>query len=196
MRQCQVMSNRSVVGLATLFVVSLLAGCGSSRHPSVAQLQTTTTSTTATGSARSGATGSALSQAIAFAACMRSHGEPDYPDPTIGRDGEPVEHFSSSSNPSLNPNTPHFRAAEGTCLAKQPPESPVLKQATAAKQRQELKFAACMRAQGEPNFPDPKMMPDGFMLQLPPHMDPNSPQFLAAERTCTKLGDGPASFGP
>jgi len=168
-------------------LVSLLAACGSS-SPHVANLTSTNTTT----SAAAVAPGS--THAATGTACMRSHGEPNYPDPTLGRNGEPVEHLSSTGNPTLNPNSPQFQTAERACLAKQPPESPVLKQATAAKQRQELKFAQCMRTHGVPNFPDPKLVPGGFELQLPPHTNPNSPQITAAQRTCTKLGDGPASF--
>jgi len=182
-----------LTALALVGVVLVAAGCGGSRRSGVAQLQAATTATI--GSARSGPAGSALSQAIGFAACMRRHGEPDYPDPTVGPNGEPTEHLSSSSNPALDPSTPQFQAAERTCLAKQPPESPVLKQATAADQHQELRFAACMRTHGVPKFPDPTMVPNGFELQLPPHTNPNSRLFVAAQRTCTKLGDGPASFG-
>jgi len=181
--------HRAAAPAMLVALVSLLAACGSS-SPHVANL----TSTASTASASTTAAGTALAQAIAFAVCMRSHGEPNYPDPTLGRNGEPVEHLSSNGNPTLTPNTPQFQTAERTCLAKQPPESPVLKQATAAKQRQELKFAQCMRTHGVPNFPDPKLVPGGFELQLPPHMNPNSPQITAAQKTCTKLGDGPASF--
>jgi hypothetical protein len=177
-------------------LVSLLAACGST-SPHVANLTSTNTTTSASTVAAGpthAAAGTALAQAIAFAACMRSHAEPNYPDPTIGRNGEPVEHLSSNANPTLNPNTPQFQTAERICLARQPPESPVLKQVTATKQQQELKFAQCMRTHGVPNFPDPKLVPGGFELQLPRHMNPNSPQITAAQQTCTKLGDGPASF--
>ena len=51
-----------------------------------------------------------------------------------------------------------------------------------------------MRIHGEPGFPDPTMLRYGIELQLPPHMDPGSPLFVSAQRTCTKLGDGPAQF--
>jgi len=187
-------ARRAVTTAALVALPSLLAACGSN-NPHVANVTSTSTtanaSTTAAGSTH---TGTALTQAVAFAACMRSHGEPNYPDPTVGSNGEPVEHLSSTGNPTLNPNTQQFQTAERICLAKQPPESPVLKQATAAKQQQELKFAQCMRTHGVPNFPDPKLVSGGFELQLPPHMNPNSPQITAAQRTCTKLGDGPASF--
>jgi hypothetical protein len=59
---------------------------------------------------------------------------------------------------------------------------------------QAIAFAACMRTHGEPDFPDPIMLTYGIELQLPQHMNPDSPLFLAAQRACTKLRDGPASF--
>jgi hypothetical protein len=190
--------TRAAAGAAPLVaVVSLLAACGSS-GPHVAKLSPTVTgrssSTTTSGSHPGNAPGSQLAEAIAFATCMRSHGEPDYPDPTVGAGGEPTEHLSASGNPNLDPSTPRFQAAQRTCLAKQPPGSAILRQSVASEQRQELKFAACMRAHGEPDFPDPTMLRYGIELQLPPNINPGSPAFLAAQRTCTKLGDGPASF--
>src|SRR5690348_10465385 len=55
-----------------LAVALLAAGCGGSKSPGVANVAATTTTTSATG-------------AVAFAACMRSHGVPNWPSP--GPDG-------------------------------------------------------------------------------------------------------------
>lgn len=47
-------------------------------------------------------------------------------------------------------------------------------------------YAACMRRNGVPNFPDPDA--EGhFQLQGGPGLDPNSPQFKAAEEKCEHL---------
>jgi hypothetical protein len=76
-------------------------------------------------------------------------------------------------------------------------------------------FSACMRAHGVPNFPDPKF--SGGMTQISIDaknggIDPGSPIFQAAQKTCQKLmpgrpggpgggptthvgGNGPASGG-
>jgi hypothetical protein len=54
-----------------------------------------------------------------------------------------------------------------------------------------LKYAACMRKHGVPNFPDPSAN-DGFALQ----MDPSSPGFVAAQATCHKLLPGGGPPGP
>jgi hypothetical protein len=174
---------------------SLLAACGGGAKNSqgVATLPTTGTGTAAS-STQSVATGSAMSQALAYARCMRAHGEPKYPDPTLGPDGQPAEHLGSQTSPGLDPSSRQFKSAERACLARQRSASTSLQQSIATNQRQELRFAACMRTHGEPAFPDPIMLRYGIELQLPPHIDPNSPPFQRAQRTCTKLGDGPANF--
>jgi hypothetical protein len=65
-----------------------------------------------------------------------------------------------------------------------------------------LKFAKCMRSNGVPDFPDPKagggMHTDeqsGRESQGAQGIDPDSPQFKAAERACRSLapgGEGPS----
>ncbi|HEX4036196.1 MAG TPA: hypothetical protein VHX66_17275 [Solirubrobacteraceae bacterium] len=45
----------------------------------------------------------------------------------------------------------------------------------------ELKFSACMRANGKPNFPDPNA---AGVIQV--NLDPNSPQLGAAMKNCAK----------
>lgn len=53
-------------------------------------------------------------QALAFSACMRKHGVPDFPDPNFS--GGHVS-ISIHANPSsdLNPNSPTFQAAQQAC---------------------------------------------------------------------------------
>jgi len=55
-----------------------------------------------------------------------------------------------------------------------------------------LKYAACVREHGVPNFPDPNAN-DGFAI----HVDPSSPAFVAAQATCHKLlpSGGPPARG-
>ena len=48
---------------------------------------------------------------LKFAQCMRGHGEPDYPDPTLSGQG-------TSGNPQgagINPGSPQFQAAVAAC---------------------------------------------------------------------------------
>jgi hypothetical protein len=50
--------------------------------------------------------------ALAFAACMRSHGVPHFPDPTFGSGGMVSQKIGRSDG---DPNSPVFRAAQKTC---------------------------------------------------------------------------------
>jgi hypothetical protein len=53
-------------------------------------------------------------------------------------------------------------------------------------QEDELKYAECMRANGVPNFPDPKAG-GGFLFTAGAGFDPSSPAFKAAQATCKEL---------
>lgn len=58
-------------------------------------------------------------RALEFAHCMRSHGEPGYPDPTIGVNGSVIEKISIG--PGLNPRSPQWHAAQKACQHFQRP---------------------------------------------------------------------------
>lgn len=58
-----------------------------------------------------------------------------------------------------------------------------------------LAFARCMRANGVPNFPDPKPG-GGFDLSAAAGLDPATPAFRAAQSKCQKLMAGGAVGGP
>jgi hypothetical protein len=49
-------------------------------------------------------------QVLALAQCMRSHGEPNFPDPDQS-DQSPA----SGSSPAFNPSSPQFQAASTAC---------------------------------------------------------------------------------
>jgi hypothetical protein len=51
-------------------------------------------------------------KALAFAACMRSHGVPHYPDPTFGSGGMISQSLSRSEGDA---NSPIFQAAQKAC---------------------------------------------------------------------------------
>jgi hypothetical protein len=50
-----------------------------------------------------------------------------------------------------------------------------------------LKGAACMRSHGFPGFPDPTFGNNTVTFNIPPNIDPNSPQAKRAEAICAKL---------
>jgi hypothetical protein len=170
----------------------LVAGCGSSpASVGVAQIATTTSSTTSSTEAAAPKSNSPA----AYSACMRSHGVPKFPDP----DSQGRLMIRVGPGSGLNPDSPAFRAAQRTCQKLLPnggkPTAAQTKQAL----DEALKFSACMRSHGVTKFPDPQVTADGGMqlgFRRGSGIDPNSPQFQAAQRACQKLlpGGGRGGF--
>jgi len=127
-------------------------------------------------------------RSVAFAGCMRSHGEPSFPDP------QPNGGFMVHN---INPNSPQYQAAAKACAKlRGPGMSPAQRNQALA---QLLKYSACMRAHGVPDFPDPTEQDGGVGIQISTStrqgangstttgIDPNSPQFKAAQQACRSL---------
>jgi hypothetical protein len=169
-------TTRASGALAVVGIVVLLAGCGSTPSPGVARGGSTGAST-----GRAAVPMGGPKSAVAYAACMRSHGVPGFPDP--GSNGR----FSLGS--SIDPSSPQFEAAQKACQSLLPTGgSSFATQAASGtispeKQAQLLRFARCMRAHGVPNFPDPTSQG----IALSPSVDPKSPQFQAATQACREL---------
>jgi hypothetical protein len=139
-------------GLYAALLVALAlpaAACGGSSSP---------------GAAVDGSPGnSASASAVAYSACMRSHGVPDYPDP--GSDGNlpkgTAQDFGVSSSQYqaaeracrhlLPGSDTTFTASLTQCLMTGDCPHAVVQQALT----EGLKFARCMRNHGVPNWPDP-----------------------------------------
>lgn len=164
---------------AVLAVTGLLAGCSSgSNGPAVANLGS------ATNSASQGDTGSGSGDPLKYSKCMRAHGIADFPDP--GPNGQLQLRAGPGSD--LNPDSPQFQAAQRACEKYRP--APSAEQQQQAYQAM-LKFSNCMRAHGIADFPDPD--PDGRMTIKAGQgsdLNPNSPQFQAAQRACQKYMPG------
>jgi len=64
-----------------------------------------------------------LTDDLKFAQCMRSHGLPNFPDPTSS-DGR-VEFVLSVSRAGINPRSPQILAKARECLRVLPPGSPL-----------------------------------------------------------------------
>lgn len=112
----------------------------------------------------------------AFAACMRSHGVGDFPDP----DGS--GHMMLSGDIQNNPN---FQPAMQACQSQLPNGG--TNAGGGGSNDAALKFAQCMRAHGITQFPDPT----NGAVNVPPSIDRNSPQFQAAQQACrSNLGQG------
>jgi hypothetical protein len=166
--------ERAAVVLAASALASLAlvaAGCGSDSSSSgVAQAPTTSTATQP-----SEGRGSDRGDPIAFAACMRSHGVPDFPDPKVTSKGEIISIPDDDS--------PQIRSALRSCESLLP-DGGVSSPAQQAQELAELlKFAACIRAHGVPNFPDPTISGGRVTLRLD-GIDRSSPRFAAAKKAC------------
>ena len=157
----------TITTIAALGTLGLLAACGGSSTPGVAQLRSTPTA--------SASAGNSGPSALAYAQCMRSHGVPSFPDPNS--QGQ----FNDAALPGASPQ---FQAATEACRALSPSSgqttsgglAPLSPQA----QAQLLQFSRCMRSHGVTDFPDPT----SHGLVLSGNLDPSSAQFQAANQAC------------
>jgi hypothetical protein len=125
---------------------------------------------------------------------MRSHGVPKFPDP----DSQGRLMIRVGPGTGLDPNSPSFRAAQRTCQKLMPNGGKLSPAQTKQAMEDALKFSACMRSHGVPKFPDPKIAADGGMslgFRRGSGIDPNSPQFRAAQSACQKLLPGAKGGG-
>jgi hypothetical protein len=123
------------------------------------------------------AQGSAQSQQLAFARCMRARGVTDYPD-----SGGPIQ---ASPGSDLDPSNPTYRAARQTCQSLQPTAN--LNPAQQAQANADaLKFSECMRNHGITKYPDPQggIGGNSTVNLTGLGIDLNSPQFRAAQQAC------------
>lgn len=156
-----------------------LAACSGSSSPHVASLGVR-------GGARSVSsttvpTGSPIQLLDEWAACMRSHGDPDQVDPAV--DASKVIQITLGWAGGLG-------GASGACGAYLNAAQTALGGGTSSAssdQATALKFAQCMRANGVPSYPDPT----GNSNNQPIHassgsdLNPANPTFQAASTLCT-----------
>jgi len=126
--------------------------------------------------------------AVKYSQCMREHGVPEFPDPVNGR-----LQLEVRKGGTLDPESASFKAAQTACKDLEPPGLAQSGQG-GAQQEDMLKYVDCMRKNGVPKFPDPQ--PDGRMLfDGGSGVDPDSPQFKAAQEACRKLLPGGVAPG-
>ncbi|MGH2864948.1 MAG: hypothetical protein ACRDJX_06825 [Solirubrobacteraceae bacterium] len=186
--------TRTNLSLAVLAAAALLlAGCGgSSSSPGVAHLSSSTSSSADASAASSSSSEGAAptqQQLVAFSQCMRSHGVPEFPDPTEGHLLIAVGGHNGHRT-GLNPRSAQFQAARKAC-GKLLPNGGTPSPAEQAKvQERALKFSQCMRSHGVPDFPDPKFSGNAVQLRgvgRAGGIDSNSPQFKVAQKACQSL---------
>jgi hypothetical protein len=126
---------------------------------------------------------------LAFSQCMRSHGVPNFPDPSAGG--------GIQLGPGMNPFAPSFKAAQANCRTLLPGGGPGAGHPTSQAKAQMLKISQCMRQHGISGFPDPTLSPPsspagysaiidrgGVVLAIPDTINPASPAFKQAGNAC------------
>jgi hypothetical protein len=136
--------------LATLVLVTLIAvtgaGCGSKAATGTTSSASNAGSGSSSASASTGARTPATKRekAVKFAECVRAHGVPHFPDPDA----------TGNFNFGVDVSAATFTAAVNACKSLQPPGT-LSAHRSAKQQSTALRFAACVRAHGVPDFPDP-----------------------------------------
>ena len=183
--------------LVPVLGLALAAGCGGASPPGVANLGATTAP--AAGGPSSSATGSSgggsnlvinVRDGAKFAACMRGHGVPSFPDPSSSGA------IQLGPRSGLDPRSPKFQAAALACRKTLPNGGRPTPQQQAELQQRTLAFSACMRKHGLPDFPDPIFSNGRSELRITSRagdLDPQSSRFQAAQKACQ--GNLPGKLG-
>jgi predicted amidohydrolase YtcJ len=134
------------------------------------------------GAAPASAAQTSYQKMVAYSQCMRSHGEPGFPDP------QPNGNLLLDQNDHINGAL--MNSANKACQHLMPKSKPM----SAAQQRQvtarALRFVACMRSHGIPSFPDPVVNAQGIEFQGPAGVRPGSPVYNKAQQACQHLMPG------
>lgn len=178
----------TIAAVAAACAALVTTGCSKgSAGLGVAQLKTSAASAAASSGAAPAASSSSPPKGeaglLAYSQCMRAHGVPDFPDPV----GNGLQ-IKAGPGSDLDANSPQMVAAQKACKSLQPGGEGGGK-ASAAQEAEALKYSACMRSHGVPNFPDPIFSNGDIQLKVT-NVDPNSPQFVAAQKACQSLQPG------
>jgi hypothetical protein len=174
--------------IPALAAMLLIAACGGSKDPS-----------------NDPSSASLKSAGLQFAACMRSHGVPNFPDPSASNGGglqiQSSQRNGQGQTMTVNGvpvNAPAFQSAMNTCQ-KYMPKPKLISGGITRLKANALKYGECMRSNGVPNFPDPKVEsgPNGGVgVQIGGSgIDPQAPAFKAAQQKCRSIMGLPAG-GP
>ena len=126
-------------------------------------------------------------RALSFVNCMRTHGEPDMPEPVVN--GNSV-HITIKAGSGIDPGSPRYNAAFKACKHLASPgkgSAPGGPTITPADQADYLKAVACMRSHGYPKFPDPVFQNNNVTFNSTTPIDTHTSQYQRALVTCDKL---------
>jgi hypothetical protein len=123
--------------------------------------------------------GSAYQDALAYAQCMRAHGDPGWPDP------DTQGNFEVNGPAELT----GYQEANKAC-GKLEPRQALAPAVFQQKLTEELKYTACMRSHGVLSYPEPntKALERGLVGPgYSPASVANTPQFQAATLACRSI---------
>jgi hypothetical protein len=180
------MRGTAVPTCTLLGLIFLMSACGSvPAAPGVANIGAKPSTTVGASAPSSGGfpdLQKAYQAQLSYSECMWSHGVPGYPDPVLSG------HGLSMSSGKLDVSSPQFVSAATACKKLVPNGGPPTQAQIQATINAALKHSECMRAHGVPNFPDPVVSSHSISISIGgPGVDPNSPQFQAAQRICARL---------
>ena len=181
--------------LATTALALLAAACGGS-----------SSSTGSGGSSNAGVSANSPS-AVAYSHCIRSHGVPNFPDPTnsgqlpktdaqlLGVSSAQLQAARTACQ-HLIPTGGSLQQQEHQCMQNGDCPQALVQQMLNA----DLKLARCMRSHGVPNFPDPTTDSNGPVFNITKagisDAASHTSQFEAKLTECGRLvgGNAPESF--
>lgn len=182
----------AIAGLAAMGLLAAACG-GGSKDPGAAGAGRTTTTAAPSAAASSGESGQVgqTQQLLELAQCIRSHGVPNFPDPSPA-DGV-LGMIENAASSGVNPQAPAFQAAWKACK-EYGPGANLTPAKNAAQNAKGVEESQCMRSHGVPNFPDPTTGPVGEQVinLRGTGIDPGSPTAVqaAASKACAKLFPG------
>jgi hypothetical protein len=181
--------RRHGLPVAVAVLALSLAACsgGGSGGPGVARIGSSGGSASSSPSVG----GSSAASVVAYSACMRHHGVPNYPDP--GSDGQVPKGDAQDFGVSASQLQAALRACQDLYPASSLAQcqgtgvcSPAARQALLSRMRD---FATCMRSHGISNWPDPTVDSQGRPGFRGPGADipPGSRTDHAANNQCHQL---------
>jgi|HubBroStandDraft_6_1064221.scaffolds.fasta_scaffold208445_2 hypothetical protein len=147
-------------------------------------------------SAAPGSKGNATKLVDDWAACMRSHGDPNQSDPVINSQGDieismmnVSQQMSSQAHSSSGPCGHYLATASSLLRGGQPMPKP-------PSEAKLLAYAQCMQANGVPKYPDPIPGTTEGPSLMNIGMSLNSPVFVKANDLCSKRTGVPSGNTP
>lgn len=182
--------RRPPILVLTLVCVAGIGGCGSSEAPNSPKAG----GESVPGESAPSGAAPGVAPGVAFSACMRGHGVPNFPDPALGGAGGGGGGVAVVPG-GVDTSAPAFQSASASCRRLLPGLG--ARHGPSAQTTEEtLRFSKCMRAHGVTGFPDPSASPPpslsgysavirrGVYLAIPATIDMASPTYKRAAAAC------------